>query len=393
MEKVRVGLVGSGFVSNLHMKAYKEVTGVEVEVLGVAAAHDPIEFAEKYGIPEHYSDYRLLLDNKNIDVIDICVPNTLHKRLCIDSVSAGKHIICEKPLTGYFGGDIQDENRDIGLVSKKKMYRKAVQNVDEIMAAVNKADVKLCYAEDLIYAPPVAKAKRLIKTGEGKILDLRSEESHSGSHADYARKWKYAGGGSLIRLGSHPLALVIHLKNFEGIIKNGKPINVKSVIAETDNLTKNKDFQAEDKKWMVHQWQDVEDWATVILTFEDGTKATVFSNDITLGGVVNTLDIYMSNGVIKCDMASNDACRAYAPSSEIFAEEYISEKLETKAGWSFPSPDEDWMRGYPQEIKDFMEAIAFDRNPISDGELGRQIVKVIYASYLSAEEGRRVDLN
>jgi len=144
---------------------------------------------------------------------------------------------------------------------------------------------------------------------------------------------------------------------------------------------------------MVDRWKDVEDWAAVFLTFEDGTKGVVFSNDITLGGIVNTLAIYSSNAVIKVDMAANDAIKAYAPAHEIFGDEYISEKIETKAGWTFPSPDEDWMRGYPQEMQDFVEAVYYGRDPVSDGELGRQVVEVTYAAYLSAEEGRRIDLD
>jgi len=106
--------------------------------------------------------------------------------------------------------------------------------------------------------------------------------------------------------------------------------------------------------------------------------------------VVNVVEIYLSNSVIKCNLSQNDTCKAYAPSPEVFGEEYITEKIETKAGWSFPSPDEDWMRGYPQEMQDFIESVYYDRNPISDGELGRQVVQAVYAAYISAEEGREI---
>ena len=64
----------------------------------------------------------------------------------------------------------------------------------------------------------------------------------------------------------------------------------------------------------------------------------------------------------------------------------------TKAGWSYPSIDEEWLLGYPQEILDFCESVAFDRPPLSGAELGRQVVEVMYAAYLSAEEGKRVNL-
>jgi len=395
MRKIKVGVVGCGFAAHLHVDSFKKVKGMEVEVVGIASRtrESSESFAKKYNIPRHYTDYRYLLENKAIDIVDVCVPNYLHKKVCVDSAKAGKHIICEKPLTGYFGEDLNESVEFVGTsVPKSKMYKKAVENADEIVETAKMNKVKLAYAEDLVYAPPVQKAKRLIRVSQGTILDMRAEESHSGSHASYSRTWKLSGGGALLRLGSHPLGVVIHLKNYEGIIKDKNPIRVKSVTAETGNLTHLPSFVKEKRKWVVSEWKDVEDWAAVFLTFEDGTKATVFSNDITLGGVVNTVDIYLSNSIIKCNMASNNSCKVYAPAPDIFGDEYLTEKLETKAGWNFPSPDEDWMRGYPHEMQDFIESVCCDRNPISDGELGKQVVQAAYAAYLSAEQGRTVQL-
>ena len=68
------------------------------------------------------------------------------------------------------------------------------------------------------------------------------------------------------------------------------------------------------------------------------------------------------------------------------------EKIETKAGWSEPSPDEDWFQGYPQEIADFVAAIREDRQPMASWQLAREVMVLLYAAYWSAEEGRRVDV-
>ena len=83
---------------------------------------------------------------------------------------------------------------------------------------------------------------------------------------------------------------------------------------------------------------------------------------------------------------------AYAPDGAVWGDEYITEKVETKAGWQFPSPDEDWMRGYPQELADFVDAIRERREPLSGARLARDVVEVIYAGYVSAATGRRVEL-
>ena len=77
----------------------------------------------------------------------------------------------------------------------------------------------------------------------------------------------------------------------------------------------------------------------------------------------NLLTVFASNAVVEANLNPNTAVRAYAPDATVFEPEYLSEKLETKAGWSYPSPDEDWMEGYPQELQDFAEAIAQGRPP------------------------------
>jgi predicted dehydrogenase len=100
----------------------------------------------------------------------------------------------------------------------------------------------------------------------------------------------------------------------------------------------------------------------------------------------------MTDGVIKANMTGNDAIETYAPDAVVFQQEYFTEKLETKAGWNRPSCDEDWFRGFSQEIADFVGAIRDGREPLAGIDLAVDCVKVIYAAYVSAEEGRRVDL-
>ena len=73
-------------------------------------------------------------------------------------------------------------------------------------------------------------------------------------------------------------------------------------------------------------------------------------------------------------------------------DEYIQEKVSTRAGWSYPSFEEEYLLGYQAEIRDFVESVAFGREPRSTGQLGVEVVRVMYAAYQSAEEGRRIEL-
>lgn len=385
MEKIRLGIVGARFAADLHLRAYEKLRGVGLEVLAVCSKNreSAEAFSKKFDIPYVYTDYRQMLERKDIQVVDLCMSTDLHHLMAIQAAEAGKHVICEKPLTGYFGE---------GETPRQRMMEEALKNASAVLKAVEKANVKFCYAENFVYAPPVTKLKNLMKACKGTILDIRAEESHSGSHAVYSRQWKTSGGGSLMRLGSHPIGAVLHLKHYEGMMKFGRPIRAQSVIGDVGHLTKMEAFRKEPKKWMVDSWVDVEDWSAALITFEDGSKATIHSTDVSLGGVKNMISVYLSNAVAQININPNNSLVVYSPEGNIFGSEYITEKVETKAGWQFPSPDEDWVRGYPQELEDFISAILEDRAPISGPDLAYETVEVIYAAYLSAETGKRVDL-
>ncbi|NHN29894.1 Gfo/Idh/MocA family protein [Paenibacillus agricola] len=392
MKKVIIGIIGSGFSASLHAEAFHKVYGIDVTIKAIAGTNKERAdaFAKKHHIPVVYSNYQELLEDEDIDVVDLCVPNVMHAQIAIEAAQAGKHIICEKPITGFFGSPDASSEQE-GVYSSIALAG-ALKSTDEILKAVEQNKVKFMYAENWIYAPAVLKAKRLLQAAGGTILDIRAEESHSGSHAKASKRVETAGGGSLLILGSHPIAAAIHLKHFEGMLKNGKPIRVQSVTADTAPITKTPAFQAEHQSWMVTDWVNVETWASLIMTFTDGTKAVILASFAVLGGIRNKLDIYTTNSVITCNMTPNDGCMVYAPHPDIFAQEYIAEKLETKAGWNYTSPDEDWIRGYPQEMQDFVECIVESREPISDGRLARDVIEVIYSAYVSAETGARVEI-
>ncbi|NLE76555.1 MAG: Gfo/Idh/MocA family oxidoreductase [Chloroflexi bacterium] len=389
---IRIGLVGAGFVGSIHARGYRRLADLGVEIVAVAAV--PLAQAEdlaaEFGVPHVCDDYRRVLERPDVDIVDLCVPNHLHEPFVVATAQAGKHIICEKPLTGYYGGPGAAD--PVGATPKRLMLEAAVGSADRMLAAANAAGVRLMYAENWLYAPAVQKALRLAQASRGAILEIRAQECHSGSHAAYAKTWKYAGGGALARLGPHPIGTAVFLKWQEGLQRGGAPIQVQAVTAEVGNLSRIPALQAEPQRWLVDDWQDVENWVTVLLTFQDGARATIFASDTVLGGMEDTLDIYLSNGRVRCDMTHSTMMQAYAPSPEVFASEYLAEKLETKAGWSYPSIDEEWLLGYPQELRDFVEAIAEEREPLSTPQLGREVVQVMYAAYLAAEEGRRVTL-
>ena len=398
-KNVKIAMIGSGFAANIHAEAYQKVIGIDVEVVAIAVAPQDKEmaqkFSDKYGFDAKiYTDADLMIKETDAVVIDLVVPTFLHVPFAIKAAEAGKHVICEKPLTGYFGDPNipMAERKNVGATNKKIMLEECLKDCKRIENAFKKSGTTFCYAENWCYARPIWKAKNLVKAAKGKILEIRCGESHSGSHSKFAAEWKYTGGGALIRMGAHPYGAAIHLKLWEGIIRDGKPIYPKSVIATTTVCREILKDIPKEQDCIVSRPVDVEDWSTGIITFEDGTNATVIASDVTLGGIENWLNIYASNCRIEGKISNNDSVMAYAPSEEQFKDAYTIEKTETKAGWSNAQPDEDWMTGYPFEIQDFMECILEGRKPVSDIELAVWCAKTMYAAYLSAETGQRIDI-
>ena len=389
MKKIRVGLAGCGFVAELHMYAYKRVYGVEVEVKAVAARGDHVvDFARRHGIAEAHRNFADLIGDREIDVIDICTPPNLHASMIVDAMRAGKHVICEKPFAGYFGRD--GDEAPIGKhVAKAAMYERVLEEMDKTAAAIKASGQLFMYAEDWIYAPAVTKTAEILKATKDKILFMKGEESHSGSHAPHAAEWAMTGGGSLIRMGCHPLSAVLYLKQVEAKARD-ETIKVASVTCDVGNVAAC--LKPDERAFIKANPVDVEDWGTLNLTFSDGTKATVFSGDMIMGGVRNLIETYTSGGSLFANITPNTHMMSYQTSEEKLAGVYITEKVDRKTGWQFVCLEEEWTRGYLQEIQDFMECAATGRQPLSDLALAFKTIKVNYAGYWAAEAGRRVTL-
>ncbi len=390
MAKIRVGLIGSGFVAELHMYAYKRVYGVDAEVTAVVSRGDHVEvFAKKHRIARTFRDYRELLADPAIDVVDICAPPSLHAEMIVAAVHAGKHVICEKTFAGYFGAP--GDREPIGKhVSKALMYERVVEEIGKTRAAIAASGRLFMYAEDWIYAPALAKTVEILKATKDKILFMKAEESHSGSHAAHAAQWAMTGGGSLIRMGCHPLAAVLYLKRVEARAR-GETIDVAAVTADVGNVAAC--LKPAERQFIKANPVDVEDWGTLTVTFSDGTKSTIFSGDMIMGGVRNLIETYTNGGSLFANITPNNHMLTYMTDEQKLADVYITEKVDRKTAWQFVCLEEEWTRGYLQEIQDFMECVATGRQPLSDLDLACETTRVQYAGYWAAEAGQRVKLS
>jgi predicted dehydrogenase len=114
---------------------------------------------------------------------------------------------------------------------------------------------------------------------------------------------------------------------------------------------------------------DVEDWGVLSLTFSDGTKASIFAGDMILGGVRNLVETYTTGGVLFANIAPNNHMASYLTDEAKLGGVYITEKVDRKTGWQSICLQEEWTRGYQQEIQDFMECVATGRAPLAGIDL------------------------
>jgi len=378
---IRVGIVGSRFAAEFHYAAYQRVTGINVEVVGVTSLtrEHREDFAKKRGIKAFDSLEEMLPE---VDVIDVCTPGYAHEEVSIASLEAGKHIIVEKPFTGYFGPP-EDKNFKGNKFPKEKMLEEAIASARRIIAAALKNKKKICYAENWIYAPAVQKEAEILTKTQGQILWALGDQSHSGSLSPAYGIWRLSGGGSIVGKSCHPLSAILYLKQVEGLTRNGKAIRPKVVSARTHEITRNPKFI--DKGFLRTDYEDIEDYGNIHVIFDDGMIADIFASELVMGGVHNWLEIFANNHRTRCNLSPTNALELYNPEEEQLTDVYVMEKIGTKQGWSNPSPDENWMFGYPQEIQDFMEAIATGREPKSGMLAASDIVGVLYTAYVSAE--------
>jgi predicted dehydrogenase len=158
-QQLRVGMIGYGFMGRAHSNAYRQVgrffpSNYEV-VLQAACARNEAEvkkFADQWGYESIETDWRKLVERKDIDVIDICTPNNLHKEIALAAAANGKMILCEKPLAMNAA-----EGR-------------------EMVAAVEKAKVANMVWYNYRRIPAVSLAKKLIDEGRlGRVFHYRAK--------------------------------------------------------------------------------------------------------------------------------------------------------------------------------------------------------------------------
>jgi predicted dehydrogenase len=375
---VRSGIIGAGFAANFHFECIQRVPSVEIEVVGVFSQLGAEEYAQKRNIPVYKNAEALI---EKCDLVHVCTPIASHEQYTVMALERNVYPIVEKPLTGYWGDGNADFNGE--TADKELVYREVLKSIERILSAEKKSSARVLYAENWVYAPAIRKEKEMIQKSGAQILWMHGEESHSGSHSPTYGYWKFSGGGSMLGKGCHPLTAALYLKRIEGIARDGKPIYPQTISARAHAITRLPAFK--DLGFIRNNYHDIDDFGMMHVVFEDGTLADIFASEIVVGGIHNWLEVAANNHRTICNINPNTAMLAYTPREEYFKDVYITEKIETKQGWSFPAPDEDLITGYPDEMEAFYRAVAYGEQTETTSGLAADAVSTIFSGYLSAQ--------
>jgi predicted dehydrogenase len=338
MPPVRIGLLGAGFVAEFYMQGLKDAPDREVVVAASRRRETAEQLARRWSISETAEGFDETIAREDIDLYLIALPNFLHRDIAVKLARAGKNQVCTKPLG------------------------RSAAEAQEMLDAVEEAGVIHGYAETEVFSPAVVRAEALIRSGSiGKVLWVRSRESHFGPHSPWFWDPDLAGGGALVDMGCHCIEAARYFHS-----KDVRPVEV---LCWADTL---------------HHDTRAEDNALGIIRFENGGIAHLEVSWTSRGGLDLRNEIHGTQGAIFTDVTRSTPIEAFttAPSG------YVVEKAEAEQGWVKPVPEEAFVYGYQAEMKHFVECVRDGVQPRENYHDGWVVNTILDAAYRSATSRR-----
>jgi predicted dehydrogenase len=342
MKEVRIAMLGSGFVAGFYMQGLANVHGHRVVVNYSRSSRRATAFARHWEIPESATDLRKVVARGDVDLFLIALPNEEHLPTSRLLSKAKRNQVCTKPL----GRDAREA---------RTMWN-----------AARRSGALHGYAETEVFAPAVVKAREIIDSGGiGRVLWVRSRESHSGPHSPHFWDVRKTGGGALNDLGCHTIAMARYAF--------GKEDKIVEVLAWGARLVH-------------HQKTEGEDNALLVLKMASGGIAHCELSWTTRGGLDLRNEIHGSDGSIFTDVTRSTPIVSFTarPAG------YVVEKADLGFGWTRPLPEEAFAYGYQAEMRHFVECVRDGQTPRETYEDGWIVNTILDAGYRSMRLGKWV---
>ena len=313
-QSLRWGLIGCGDIARKRVAPALSESS-RSELVGVSRAHSDRldEFADTFGVPHRFGNWRELVQSEHVDAIYVATPVNLHAEQAGAAAEAGKHVLCEKPMAI------------------------SVAECDRMMAAADANGVKLGIAYYRHFYPVVKRMKELIDSGEiGKpiVAQVDAFEWFNPGPAD-PRKWllqpEISGGGPMFDFGCHRIQLLLHLF---GPIKSVSAINSTALFH-----------------------REVEDTASASFKFSNGAVANLTVSHAVMDPR-DTFTIWGSEGSIRTEVLNEGNLRITTRDGERTEVHVPARNL------------------HQPLIEDFVRAILDDQQPSVTGEVGKAVAEV-----------------
>jgi predicted dehydrogenase len=353
MDPIRVAIVGCGRISDLHQMGYRGREDAMIVAVCDTSKTRAKSKAKEWGVEKVYTDYRQVLEDKEVDVVELLTPHHLHCRMAVQAARAGKHISVQKPMA------------------------LSAAEADEMIAAADKAGVRLRVYETFVHYSPAVRARQMIAAGE--IGEIRAVRLHvSTGTGDTAWKiplsawlWRFnekqCGGGPLVfDHGYHLFSLAYYL---------GGPVE------------------------RVYAWIDqtpVSEAAGIVKIDAPAVIMFQYKSSRRYG----MLDIeYTPNMRIYSDYyADDDRIEVIGEKGIIFINRYTAKTIDLpplmlfKDGRTTPLPVEgvEWHDSFIATTQDFIEKLKTGGQPSLDGPTGKAVLQFTLAALQSAATGKEV---
>lgn len=336
----KVTMLGTGLIGMFYtMTLHQQRGGDRVHVVFSPTEEHVKSFAQEWDIPKWTTDMAEAINDPETDIVVVGLPNHVHKDAVLMAAEAGKAVLCTKPLA-----------------------RNAVE-AKEMLDAVEAAGVFHGYLEDLVYTPKMLKSLQFVKNGAiGRVLWVRSRETHGGPHGAWFWDVKKAGGGAIVDMGCHCIEIA---RDFVG--KDNRPVEV---MCWADTL--------------VHPIE-AEDHGIGLIRFESGAIGQFEVSWAFRGGMDLRDEVSGTEGTIWVDHFLRTGLELFTAAGR---KGYVSEKAEGDTGWLFPVGDEVHELGYPDMFADMLGALDSGEQPMETFYDGYVVNAIMDACYRSAESKR-----
>lgn len=289
MDRLKTAVFGTGFVGRVHLEGIRRLGNVEAYAIAASAPEKAKQLGAELHVEKTESDYRRLLEDPAIDAVHICTPNALHFPMVEDALRAGKHVLCEKPLTT------------------------SSENARKLVDLARKTKRRNCTFHNLRFYPMVQHMRRMVEAGDlGEILVVQG--TYSQDWLLYATDWNWrldslANGPSrtLADIGSHWCDMAEHITG----------LRIQSVCADLQTFHKKRKrpkgsvetFAGKTLRPEDYQEVDIdtEDFGAVVFRMGERTRGAFTASQVSAGRKNRlNIEIYGTQGGVSWDQERPD---------------------------------------------------------------------------------------